>query len=140
MKLLITLLTMIFISFGVKAMEIERLYKMCKPYQTNGFSSDTLSRVQQEYASICIAYLKGVVDIGFVNCLTLHGITKSIEIPSSVIGVLQKNANKEPSTYASLITSFINFAENNTNLWDKFVSAHTPKFLGNKFPCNYKNP
>ena len=43
MKLLITTLTMVFISFGANALTIEELYKDCKPYQNSGFEFKKLS-------------------------------------------------------------------------------------------------
>jgi len=140
MKLLITTLAMIFMSFGAQAYKIEKIYKFCKPYQTAGFKADSLNISEKEYASVCLAYLKGITDLGFLNCLTLSAINKNVTIPSNVTGALYRNTNKEPPTYAALITSFINFAENNTNLWEDFVTLHADKFLGNKFPCDLKNP
>ena len=64
MKLLITSLTMIFISFGANALTIEQLYKKCKPYQNNGFEFDNLSPGQIHNAVACLSYIAGLTGRG----------------------------------------------------------------------------
>ena len=77
MKLLITTLTMIFISFEVSAFSVEDLYKRCKPFQNNGFAFDNLSEDQMQKGLMCLSYIKALIDLGGKNCMYLKSAAKN---------------------------------------------------------------
>ena len=76
MKLLITTITIFFISFGASALSVEELYKFCKPFQNNGFSLDNLSQNKVDKAFGCMAYIRGLAERGYVSCIYLRGFNK----------------------------------------------------------------
>ena len=137
MKLLLIFLTIVLFSFKVNALKIEKIYNMCKPFQSKGFSRESLTAFESDNAGNCISYLKGLADLGYTNCIALEAILKEGKdnLSLGALVVLKSRANAEPKTYGALITSFINFAEENADLWDNFASIHVDKFLTNKFPC-----
>ena len=137
MKLIITTLTMFFISFGASAMSVEELYKDCKPLQNNGFAFETLKRNQMEAALACTAYLNGLADRGYVNCRHLKALNKNKNIlfdkkNLEVISSITANAKFSNNP---LITSFINFAENNPQKWKFAPYNYASQFIGKMFPC-----
>ena len=69
MKLLITTLTMIVISFGANAFPIKDMYAHCKPFQNNGFKIQNLDDTQQLNALSCMAYMRALRDVGEWNCI-----------------------------------------------------------------------
>ena len=135
MKKLLLTLTFVLFSFGANSITIEQLYKNCKPYQNNGFSFENLSQSQASKAVSCFSYLGGMRDRGVANCVILKEVDKKnyiekirIKPLSSLIANADVNSN-------ALITSFINFAENNTEKWKQGVWGNVIEFLSDKFPC-----
>ena len=136
MKLLITTLTMIFISFGANALSIEDLYKHCKRFQTNGFSLDNLSEVQQTGAIACSMYLRGLIDLGWKNCKSLRILKEEGLInPQAFEGLSKVTANKMNVKINALIASFNNYAENYSENWSYSPTEFSHAFLSDKFPC-----
>ena len=135
MKLLITTLTMIFISFGASAFTVEQVYKNCKPYQNNGFTIENLSLSQKQNALACVTYLRGLIDRGVTNCYYFSQLKPYItkDMIKKLSGLL---ANGEVSNNA-VITSFINYAENNPDTWKHSPSTYSKRFINDKFPCTF---
>ncbi len=77
MKLLITIITMMFISFGAYAFNIGDMYKYCKPYQSNGFDYNELTENQQIKALQCLSSLKFMFNIGSKTCVYLQSFYNS---------------------------------------------------------------
>ena len=139
MKKLLLILNFVLFSFGANAINIESLYKNCKPYQNNGFVFENLSKSQINNAVSCFSYLGGVRDNGVRNCVVMNAINERKYVKKKelkIISSLVANASVKNNT---LITSFINFAENNTEKWEHSVSVYFNKFLSEKFPCKIDN-
>ena len=135
MKLLITTLTMIFISFGASAVSVESLYKQCKPFQSNGFAFENLSTKNVQNAIACLSYLAGMRDTGLANCQMMREYNKMKFIDKNkleIISNLSANANVHID---QVITSFTNYAENNSDEWKYSPTVYASKYLYKKFPC-----
>ena len=141
MKLLITTLTIIFVSFGVNgAQNIEALYKYCKIYQNNGFQFKKLDRVNMLKATICRVEIRAMVQEGDANCQWIKNMYQKTN-DKFLWGVFAENrANGRTQTTNQVIMAFINFTEKNPELWNESTIFHSSKFLSKKFPCNYKKP
>ena len=135
MKLLITTLAMIFISFGANALSVEKLYKDCKPYQSNGFSTKNLSFEKQISSIACLSYLRGIRDKGDLNCKYLKGIKKAKAIDIESLRVLSLLLANSKASISSVITSFINYAENHPENWKYTPDTYSKEYLSDKFPC-----
>jgi len=135
MKLLITTLTMIFISFGASAVSVESLYKQCKPFQSNGFAFENLSTKNVQNAIGCFSYLAGLRDTGRSNCQMMREYNEMKFVDKNkleIISSLSANANVHID---QVIASFTNYAENNTENWKYAPTIYASKFLYRKFPC-----
>ena len=136
MKLLITTLTMIFISFGAHAFNVETLYKYCKPYQNNGFSWDNLSKSKIQDGIICISYFRGLGEAGYGTCDYFRRVYDRGLIDIKAFKTLSSlTANEKFGSVTQIITSFINFAENNPQHWKYSPYNYTNKYISEKFPC-----
>ena len=134
-KLAILSLTMIFISFGASALTIEKLYKDCKPFQSNGFEFNNLDSNQIQRAIACFSYLSGLKNSGFTNCIIMREFNRIKYVDKKkldLISSLLTNANVDID---QVITSFTNYAENNTEFWKNELSNYARKFISKKFPC-----
>ena len=135
MKLLITTLTMIFMSFGANALTVERLYKNCRPFQNNGFEFKNLSDTQRKNAIACMSYLAGVRDAGVSHCDMLGEYKKMNFLDKEKLTIVSElSANANPNI-DQVITSFTNYAENNTNHWNNSATSYANLYLYTKFPC-----
>ena len=135
MKLIITTLTLIFISFGANAITVEKLYKFCKPYQNNGFQFDNLSSVQKNNAVGCLSYITGMVDKGSGTCRMIKEINKKKLIDKKQLNFLSSLIANERAQINAIIASFNNYAENNTDKWKYTPGSYTYEFISKKFPC-----
>jgi hypothetical protein len=139
-KLLITTLTMIFMSFGASAYtansyNIETLYKYCKPYQNNRFIFKGLDRYQIENAIDCTAYVKGLIDLGYKNCLYLRQVYKEKGIRMTASQILSDFiANETNVSINVVIKTFIKYAENNLKVWKYSPFNYTNVFLSKNYP------
>ena len=138
MKLIITTLTMIFISFGASALSVEELYKFCKPFQSNGFSLDNLSQNKVDKAFGCMAYIRGLAERGYVSCIYLRGFNKKELFEKTELEVIASLTANDKGKVNPLITSFINFAENNPKKWKFAPYNYAYKFITNVYPCKIK--
>jgi len=138
MKLLITTLTMIFISFGAASQNytVEEMYKDCKPLQSSGFNIKSIPQVAMMPTIACVKYFDALVTSGVMVCGSLIGMKQrgynlnTIDFKS----FRDLNSNGQTKTFP-VIASFVNFAENNANLWKEKVALIKHQFLGTKFPC-----
>ena len=136
MKLLITTLTMIFISFGANAVEIGKMYNNCKPFQNNGFSMNGLAEEQLITATVCGGYFRGMIDLGVKNCVFLRIFHKYKMVDDDEFKSFSKVlANTMNPNLRAVIAGFINYAENNSEKWDKEIGLISHNFLSEKFPC-----
>ena len=139
MKLLITTLTMIFISFGAFGWSIGETYKLCKPYQNNGFEINGLSNMAQVNSTLCKTTFRMLINTGVRNCQIINLVKESNkDIKTNTLKVMSMMTSNSNADMNAVITSFINFAENNTDDWSSLVSWSQHKFLNNKFPCELK--
>ena len=138
MKLLITTLTMIFISFGATGQDytIEKMFKNCKPLQSSGFNYKSIPKEALMRTVACKMYFDALVLAGVHVCGSLIGMKqRGYNVDTIEFKALRDlNSNDETKTFP-VIASFINFAENNTNLWKEMISQHKLEFLSTKFPC-----
>lgn len=138
MKLLIITLTMIFISFSTSAVTVGDLYKYCKPYQNNGFEFNNLGTVQIQNALGCMFYLRGMIDRGRGNCIVLEEMNKMNIIETNKLKVFSNLTANDKAPLNPIITSFINYAENNTHQWKYSPLSYAQDFISKKFPCKIK--
>lgn len=140
MKLISISIVIIFIVFSAQASKVEKKYKECKPFQSNGYKVQGLNITNAQAAISCTSYFRALIDSGAKNCLFLNMIKqlqKDISPQSlSLLKVTSTNHNNPNLT--AVVTSFINFAENNTDKWSENVVFFTEEFLNNKFPCKLK--
>ena len=89
-------------------------------------------------------YFLGIVDTGTRNCIILQELHKHNKnsISPQVMDLLNDmTANADiigkqgVQGIEAVITSFINFSENNTNKWQEHPPTFADKFLSNNFPC-----
>lgn len=136
MKLLITTLTMIFMSYGASAAKIELMYKNCKPFQNNGFNFNNLNNEQYETSLMCVSYFRGMLDLGYKNCVYLKASHKNKLIDYKTFETLSYIiANRRNSNLNAVVAGFNKFAENNTDKWDAEIGAYSHIFISEKFPC-----
>ena len=129
---------MVFISFGANALTIEELYKDCKPYQNSGLKFKKLSSGEVQRAILCFSYLGGLRDRGRINCVTLNELNKMKFVDKYKLEVISSLTANARVSNNQIITSFINYAENNTEYWKQKTSAYVNKFLSKKFPCKFE--
>ena len=140
MKLLITTLTMIFISFGASAKvnTIGELYKDCKIYQNNGFELTGLDQVGIFRSTKCAIRFNTMLFEGQYLCIALNALYKQ-NIDQNALNLIAKmRANSGVKNIDQAIMTFINFAEKNPEKWDSDYQLYRDLYLGEKFPCNYK--
>ena len=140
MKLLITTLTMIFISFASNAtLPIKEMFAHCKPLQNNGFKIQNLDNIQQINALTCMSYMRALRDVGEWNCFLLNTAKRRGTDTKSkgfqIAKTLMANANADVT---AVVASFNKFAENNPDKWDKPIGPFSNVFLSAIFPCKIK--
>lgn len=137
MKKLLFILTFVLFSFKANAFyTIERMYKDCKPLQSSGFNHKNIPKEAIIPTLACKFYFEGMVSAGMGVCgalLALKDNGYNLKTPE-FRALKEINANGTTKVFP-VITSFLNFAENNANLWKDRISYHKHKFLGTKFPC-----
>ena len=138
MKLLITTLTMMFISFGANAISVENLYKQCKPFQNNGFAYEGLSEKQKWDAVLCQNILNNIALRGTSNCYILNSERKDGNISDRQFKRLASILANSPAHGNSLVVSFLQYAEANPNNWKTRVPVVSYWFLSENFPCKHK--
>ena len=135
MKELLIFLTITLFSFNANAVTIEQKYIHCKPYQNNGFSFENLSQSQINNTLQCLSYLAGIRDRGHANCLVMKTVNKKNILKKTRLKTLSFLTANADVNIDTLVTSFINYAENTTESWKEPVWGHTAQFISNKFPC-----
>ena len=135
MKLLITAITMIFITFGANAFSIENLYEKCKPLQNNGFTLDNLSLTQKSNAVHCVVFIRSMLDMGARTCAMLREANKRTSDVITVRTLASLLANDFNISNNAAVTSFVMFAENNTQYWKNTPAMYVNEFIGKNYPC-----
>jgi len=141
MKKLLLILSFVLFSFGANAgYTIEMMYKICKPLQSSGFNSKSIPKEAKMSSMACKIYFDALVSSGVGVCGSLQVMQEegyNLNTPNFK-ALRDLNSNGVTKTFPA-IASFINFAENNANLWKESISSHKYKFLGTKFPCKIDN-
>ena len=135
LKLAILSLTMIFISFGASANNVEELYKYCKPFQNNGLTLDGLNIKQQRSGLLCATYIRAMIDMGGQNCVYLNEMYKSTSDKIGIQVLSSFHANDRKAPLNAVITSFVIFAENNTSKWKYSPASYVKEFINKNHPC-----
>ena len=139
-KLIFLSLTMIFISFGASAklMTTGELYKNCKKYQNDGFQIKNKNDAMEiANAFMCLTRFKTMTEEGDILCMNLKMFYQR-EGETPYIKVLARRANSFITDINQSIMSFINFAEQNPNKWDRWYQQDRSEYFAKSFPCNYK--
>lgn len=142
MKLLITTVTMIFISFGANADmkgNVEEYYKLCKPYVANGLSTKGMRDDQLLDFAICSNVLVGHMIRGDMNCKLLKNFRNAGDINSKQFRLLSIAFANKYASLNQIVTSFVGYAENNPNVWRETLAGNTVQFINLKFPCKLKD-
>ena len=140
-KISLVFFTLIF-SFNANARDIGTLYKDCKVFQSNGFDIQGLNNAQYIPSISCFMYFRALADAGTRNCILLQSIDKNYKktvSPKVLYGLSKFTANGDIISgdgIVRVITSFINFSENNTHYWKDVAPTFSDSFLSNNFPCN----
>ena len=140
MKKLLLILTFVLFSFSASANDgtVEDYYKFCKPYQANGFSPEGLTSIQKTKSLLCHNSLVNLMKRGQLNCVILNKLRKNNEINDDQFLRLSSLIANEFVRPNPLITTFLNYAENNPDHWEAHISESTFYFLNKKYPCKYK--
>ena len=142
MKLIITTLTMIFISFGANSMTVGKTYNICLPYKSNGFDLNKMSKEHLIMASTCIGLFRGVTSLGHKNCSVFGALlNQDLLINKRTLKLFKEQlSNRYVSDIKAVIISFINFAEKNPQYWEEDFLEYADLFISSKFPCDLKKP
>jgi len=141
MKLLFTVLTMIFISFGAKAISVNNLSETCSQYKSNGFSIDNMNVSQINKAMNCLSIIISYKSTGVNNCehfKIVEDVAKNKKGEANIIGMvnyLRKIMGNHDVSSTEAIRSFMNFADKNPQLGNKMAYHYREEFLGKPFPC-----
>ena len=142
MKKLLLIFSLVLFSFNANARDIGTLYKSCKVYQSNGFDLKSMHNNQHISSITCFMYFRALADAGTRNCILLQSIDKNYKktvSPKVLYGFSKFTANGDIISgdgIVRVITSFINFSENNTHYWKDVAPTFSDSFLSNNFPCN----
>ena len=133
---------MIFISFGANAINVGKMYKTCLVYKVNGFDIKKMSDEQKISSFSCASFFSGVVILGYKNCVVFRFIfNQNRTIDKKTVSLISREvSNHHIPDIRPVITSFINFAENNTQYWEEGILEHSDAFISSKFPCDLKKP
>tara|TARA_B100001250_G_scaffold252022_1_gene216712 strand:- start:1112 stop:1540 length:429 start_codon:yes stop_codon:yes gene_type:complete len=140
MKKLLIILSFVLFSLNANARDIGTLYKNCKVFQTSGFDFQNLTPAQSIPSISCFMYFRALADAGTRNCIILTTQDTKNLISNKVLhGLAKLTANADIISgqgIVKVITSFINFSENNTHHWEEIATTFNDRFLSNNFPCN----
>ena len=142
MKLLITTLTMIFISYGTNAKSITlgELYKQCKIYQNNGFTFKKLEGMDMFQSILCVKTFNTLFNEGEYLCVALKNEHQRKPNSKSLSNIAKMRANSSPKDTSQGIMTFINYAEKHPKRWDKAYQFFRHEFMSYEYPCDYKKP
>ena len=145
MKLLITTLIFMFISFVSKAevLKVSDLYDYCSLYKNNNFKLKGLKLLDSYNALICRVKIESYIESGYQSCLTLNDIHKIIDkktnmnfkIEERLIKILSDTVGNDLVTTKQGVLSFLNGAEKNPNLFKSYPLRYTADYLSSIFPC-----
>ena len=147
MKLLITTLTMIFISFGANSsIKIGQLHDFCSIYKSNNFKLNGLEGDDFAKALTCGIKFQRFIETGWQTCKTYNLFYKK-SIEKNYLSksdkqlyylMSQTTANKFITTKQGVL-SFLNWADKNPKLFDKYSINYLGDYLINDFPCEIKD-
>ena len=147
MKIILFLTTLLFINFEVKAKDfsVEQMYEYCSIWKNNGFNIGNLDELNQFKATVCMAYIGGISDKGWSNCVSLNISidTYQKQYNTNEVG---KRYNKVIKLFVAnirisakqAVLSFINYAEKNPNQFKYSAVSESYNYLGKIFPCKLK--
>ena len=146
MKLFITTLTMIFISFGANStIKIGQLHDYCSIYKSNNFKVKGLVGDNFSKALFCVNKIQSFIEAGWQTCKTYNLFYKK-SVEKNQISKSDKQlyylmslttANKFITTKQGVL-SFLNWADKNPKLFDKYPFVYLGDYLINDFPCEIK--
>ena len=140
MKLLITTLSIVFISFGANAKfsTTGELYKDCKKFQTDGFQIKNQNDAMQIATSFsCLTRFLTMIEEGDILCMNLKLMHEKIG-DKPWMKILAKRANSLVENVNQSIMAFINYAEKNPKKWNRWYQADRHEYFAKNFPCDYK--
>lgn len=139
MKKILFLLILFVFPFEVYANNIEQLYKLCKTYQQNGFKIRSNKHSYQLNNVFCVSHFTAWVRAGKTQCDYLNVLQSQYpNTDQEIFEFLSTMTANKKVTISQAVTSFLNWAENNSNEWEKPPVVFKHKFLHKKFPCEYK--
>ena len=145
MKYLLIILSILFFNLNVKAdvwtLEVGSLYSQCKPFQNVNFDFEKLSKSNQIKAMLCKTTLIGIANTGYNLCQSLRWYYKSADndkTKKALTGLSSWYANNLVGDQNQLIIGFNEWAENNQDLWKKYITGITFKrdFMAKKYYCD----
>ena len=143
MKILITTITMIFISFGVlgdgTAWNVGKLYERCKIINDADFNFEELDKDKTAYSVSCISILITMMVEGEKICHSLKGTLKNLEpsyVRGEILGRMLLFGNSLTDNQ-NLIKTFVKWAKNKQEFWKQPITNSQPRmdFFGGNFPC-----
>ena len=108
-RLILTTIILTMLAQPVLAVDTGALLKQCKPFANNGYSFDGLSETQLSKATICKAFISGILHHAFAVCQS-----STHESSRVIFGTSIRNTDVA-------IQMFLNWAEDNPNKWDRIV-------------------
>ncbi len=153
MKIILAFLILILSNFKSYAYTAENMYKFCKMSQKIEYASksekENISYEDASLAIICDTHISSLLYSGIDNCRVYNEILKISKKTVSSQGLKQSylaleavketTANGEVSLRQA-ITSFLNFAEKNPDMWKYRTTALKMFYLGKPFPCILQKP
>jgi len=145
MKLLTTTLTIILFSFGANAAKVGTLYNYCSKLKSNNFEFNSLNKADAVFAGICVGNISAIINAGVNSCNIYRFIYDqykkenrlSDEVENVISTGVKMLANSDMTNKQGIL-SFLNWAEKNPNKFDEFTFQNAYVFLGEPFPCKYK--
>lgn len=139
MKILLTFLTIALFSFGVNAgiVTVEYMYKLCKPFQNNGFSMENMTSSQKVNSVICVTFFRTIIDDGLMDCFTMKTLYREKLMSMNDLNALSLTAANNPAQPNSVIVSFINWAEKNPDKFGRLAISYKSIYLHRVFKCDY---
>ena len=116
-------------------LRVAKSIQLIGPLENNGFSFENLSATKTQDAIGCMSYLAGIRDAGAVNCQFMREHFKTEFIDKKKLKIISNLSTNTNADIDQLITSFTNYAENNTDKWKESPAFYARLFLYRKFPC-----
>ena len=138
MKLLITTLTFMFISFEVLASSMGQLYQFCTILKNNNYSVEGLDSSNKMKASMCASKFSSYATLGYRNCQFLRYAVRKNKITKESFIFLSQAMALGPINAKKLIPSFLIYMNMNPEFAKESTTLHLSKYGSKVFPCKMK--